>query len=129
MVWGTLGPWGVTREACMMAQWGPAEFLITKCSEDRRWEAEDRNTILWDPCQHPQWQGVREHPYHSQNYSGRSRSSEAGEGSPGPWASSSCVHAPPGGREELPLAGWRTRGGVGARLVVPSGVTAGAQLV
>lgn len=33
----------------MMAQWGPAEFLINKCSEDQRWEAEDRNTVFLGP--------------------------------------------------------------------------------
>lgn len=31
-----------------MAQCGPAGFLINKCSENQRWEAEDISTIFLD---------------------------------------------------------------------------------
>lgn len=33
----------------MMAEWGPAEFLINECSDDQRWVAEGRSTIILDP--------------------------------------------------------------------------------
>lgn len=45
----------------MMAEWGPAEFLINKCSDDRRGVAEDRSTVVLDPPLLTQGWGVKEH--------------------------------------------------------------------
>lgn len=46
-----------------MAQWGPAEFLIKKCSEDQRGNGRNRNTIFLDPPLLTQRRGVKEHPH------------------------------------------------------------------
>lgn len=64
VVLGALGPLGLTRSH---AQCGPAGFLINKCSENQRWEAEDISAIFLDLLLLTPGKGARSTPTATSN--------------------------------------------------------------